>query len=761
MSTVRVVLFFLILFPFIADALAQSSEDLRALAEASLAASPRLDHPHRPGSPPNPPGDDFVQGVPGDDLELTAVYPVSVTTGENGGYDLFNAVDPGDGRPGTDFVAHFYSGVNGRNLDRLGDRYLLGDGDQAFYLGRTGEIDDDFARILDLQREHATIVLHGVDADYRLIETFSPEAGTAIFHRDGELWDMIGFIADHVVVETTDPLFEYIDQPPGPGGPPWIEGVAQFGGANADLVLSVALDGAGVLYGIGVSRSDLAELWPEVEGEGRLFAVAHDAAGTRLWSTRFGSSENPDTDLAWTMARDGEALYVAGRSMSELAGGLKDAFVFKIDALSGQVLAHETWGGLGVQFAGAIALDDAEHVYVSGIGRDPNDPTQTDQDPYLEKRRRSDLALVERVFFGPGTNKEPWGGLAFHADGTGPGRGTIFSAGWTEENFGGPGFTGGDAWLVAFDDELELLWVEQWGSEDLQREWPWDLAVDEAGFVYVVGLTYGSMDGPGSQRGEGDGFVSKFDPGAPNGDRLLWTRHIGTSSADEPRRLCVVGDRIYVAGHTYGSFLSSPNAGLSDVWVAELDLDGQLLNVNQWGSEGDDRAFLAATPSTLLVGGVTSAALTGPPQGFLDGYFLRLDHALAPLPFADADGDGYLAGEDCAGSDLGAWALPGEVVDLLLTKEGGVLRLTWSPPEEPGGLDSRIRYDVHRSESAADLDLGAMCLASAIAPTSAEDELAGSPGAVLYYLVRATNACGAGPWGASTSGEPRSAQACP
>jgi hypothetical protein len=75
--------------------------NLAALAEASLAANVRKDHPHGIGDTTSPavrPGNAFTQGIPGYDIQQTALYSIGSITGESGGFDIFNAVNPGDER---------------------------------------------------------------------------------------------------------------------------------------------------------------------------------------------------------------------------------------------------------------------------------------------------------------------------------------------------------------------------------------------------------------------------------------------------------------------------------------------------------------------------------------------------------------------------------------------------------------------------------------------------------------------------------------
>jgi hypothetical protein len=613
------------------------------IAAASLEATPPKDNPHRRTSATRWPGNEFVQGYPGDDIEFTAVYPLAVVTGELGGFDTFNAVDPGDARPGAGTCVNFYAGMGliaARSGDRPGDRYLLGDHAKPYFLAADHPpdgVDRDFARIFDFSPAGSRIVLHGSPDDYAFAVVEKPEKGTAIFYRDRGRFDLICFVADATLRDPRNDVFEYVSAKNAPPTTPVLGSGLQWGGPNADLILKVALGPDDDVFVTGVSRSAVPASEPSAQGVGDLFVARYGPDGALRWRTRFGSKTHK-ADLVMDLAVDADHVYAAGRYLSFRPFGLKDAFTVKLNATDGALLQESVWDGPHVQFAGALALDDRDFVYVSGIGyiegqgvsrgAGPQDGVSehTPQNPYLEKRSRSDLSVVKRVGFGAGSNKEPWGGLAFRAKpGGAAGQGVVYSSGWTMGNFAGAGpasQTGGDVWLACFNQDLEMLWVEQWGSS--KRDWAWDLAVDSKGFVYVVGQTQGEMAGAGSAKGRGDGFISKFDPNGRQGRRLLWTRQIGTSDSDEIRSLAIVNDTIYVSGHTYGS-LKGTNAGESDCWVAQLDLNGAVQRMIQFGTVGDERAFIAASSKSIAVGGFTSGSLCGANAGYFDTFLLRLD----------------------------------------------------------------------------------------------------------------------------------------
>jgi hypothetical protein len=625
-----------------------TTADLKTIAEASLAANVRKAHPHE-GTNSNPtsgsttspgvnPGNAFTQGVPGDDVEQTALFSIGAITGEVGGFDIFNAVNPADAKPGNGLVTAFYGATNPRSLDAPGDRYLLGDHARAYYLGRSGSVDNDFARIMQMDtRAGNEIILHGAASDYQMVQTTGPDAGTAIFYNNNGTYDMIGYIDVQIKTSATDPIYKYVTAANAPSATPTNSSqLDQFGGAGADLITGIEVDNAGNIYVSGFTRSDLSGIFPTSAGTGTLFAAKYTANGSRVWLTQFGSAEKVG-DLSWDMAVDDGSVYIAARYIApqSQANGQKDSAYFKLNSATGAVQKEERWDGLGVQFAGAAVLDNDQYVYFSGIGHDLAQPNPDgSQDPYLEKRRRSDLSLVKRKMFGgdkdnvPGAggalNKEPWGGLSFVAKPGGtPGQGTIYSSGWVQQGAyeGSVARGGGDVWLVAFDENLNELWSEGFGSPE--RDWAWDMDVDSQGFVYVVGMTMGNVTGGSGNKGQADGFVTKFDPTKPKGQRLVWTAQLGSSKADELRRIKIVGNTIYVSGHTYGN-IAATNAGNSDIWVSRLDLNGNVLSSFQTGTAEDERAMLAANANGVYIGGYTFGSLVKATRGFIDAFMMKL-----------------------------------------------------------------------------------------------------------------------------------------
>jgi len=112
------------------------------------------------------------------------------------------------------------------------------------------------------------------------------------------------------------------------------------------------------------------------------------------------------------------------------------------------------------------------------------------------------------------------------------------------------------------------------------------------------------------------------------------------------------------------------------------------------------------------------------------------------------------------------WARPGEVRNVFVghVAASGVSTLTWQPPLEPGG--TAPSYRVLRSGDPANFVDATTCLAIANPLLAmATDGASPAPGAVFYYLVRATNGCpgdeGIGTLGTSSSGAEHLGRSCP
>ena len=242
--------------------------------------------------------------------------------------------------------------------------------------------------------------------------------------------------------------------------------------------------------------------------------------------------------------------------------------------------------------------------------------------------------------FGTGTDD-------FAADIALDGEGNQYVAGNTFGVFQGENGSGGrDAYLLKHDVEGNQLWVRQFGSEinDDAR----DVEVDDAGNVYVLGSTSGSLPG-WANLGMDDSYLRKYDA---DGNEL-WTRQFGTKDDDQARGLELDGaGNLYVVLQTRGEIANLTHvrelgeaATPKSVYLSKYDPNGNELWVRQFPSIIVELAF------GVTIDGAGNLYVVGNLQGMLPGQtmlggrdaFLRSydsdGNQLSALQFGSADMD--------------------------------------------------------------------------------------------------------------------------
>ncbi len=133
---------------------------------------------------------------------------------------------------------------------------------------------------------------------------------------------------------------------------------------------------------------------------------------------------------------------------------------------------------------------------------------------------------------------------------------------------------------------------------------------------------------------------------------------------------------------------------------------------------------------------------------------------LNQLGAADADGDGVDNLADCAPDDAGAFAPPVEVTGLLFDADAQTL--TWDPAGPLAGTGTGHQL-LRGLVSGLPVGSGAgeTCPVTSTPASTAVDAAVPGEGESFYYLVRAKNSCGAGTYGQTSAGGPRTSAGCP
>lgn len=374
-------------------------------------------------------------------------------------------------------------------------------------------------------------------------------------------------------------------QPPSPA---W---TIQSGIAGNDSFRDVAFGPAGLYAAKTVAVS---------ESMSQGFVEHYDLTGALVWSTQMVSEGT--VKVHGIAAGDG-MIVAGGAAGSSVNGapyhGATDGFIVRL-ASDGSVLWTAQFAtGTGENVLGVDIYDGA--IYVTGItyADFPGVHLGGERDGLLLKYNADGNYQWGRQF---GTAGDDWG-YSIAVDETG-----IYIAGSTLDL---PN-TGHDGFLIAYDLDGNLKWNQPVATDfnDLVQA-----VTVNAGKIYVAGATAGIVGE--TNKGFSDAWVRSYDPDGT----INWTTQFGTPSGDRADGVAVGLDKVYVAGITFGS-LSRPQIGGGDVFLATFDqLDGQLQDAVQIGSDMLDFVEgVAMQGNRVVVSGYTQGTLAGTVSGDQDGF---------------------------------------------------------------------------------------------------------------------------------------------
>jgi hypothetical protein len=480
-----------------------------------------------------------------------------------------------------------------------------------------------------------------------------------------------------------------------------------LGGGATEDIFCLATDDAGHVYAAGVTNSsDFPYMLGAYEYTNLkdAFVAKFDADLTTLIASTFlGGTER---DEAHALAIDDAGnVYVTGNCMSDdfptttgscqpdFGGGPAntpyksggDAFVCRLTADLGTLLASTYLGGSGPEWCRGLAIDAAGDVLVAGFTRSVDFPCVAGYDSTYHSggftgmnsfvsELTADLSSLTHSTYLGGSGDDYIENLALDA------AGGVFVAGWIASSdfptspvafdtiFGGGTY---DAFVTKFDNDLTLLLASTYlgGSE---WDFVYGLDVDAAGNPYVTGHTASRSDYPlgpaaydstyngiGAAGLSDDVFVSKLD--GANLSTLLASTYLGGTVWENGWGVDVDDVRacVFVTGSTSssgfpthsGTFDSTWGGGSThygDVFVAKFDLGlSDLLAATFLGDANDDQAefVLVDTDGNVYVSGITESgafpttpnAYSVNPFGAEDGFITRLDATLSGGPVTGAE----------------------------------------------------------------------------------------------------------------------------
>lgn len=419
---------------------------------------------------------------------------------------------------------------------------------------------------------------------------------------------------------------------PGRSQSPSYKWTKTYGGNGRDVSRGICVDEYGNTYVIGVFKNTV-DFDPGIGVENRtsngytdVYVQKLDADGNLIWVTTFGS---PFEDYGIDIAVDSSGeIYLTGYFSDmidfdpglgndyHVSNGNYDVFIEKLD-VNGNYLWAKTFGGVDNDYGNSVYFDEAGDVYLTGtfsnsVDFDPDMGVEThvsngSSDIYLQKLdANGNFIWVKTIggMIGEYSSSVKINDL-----------GDIFIVGSFSDTVDfDPGIGtdfrisngSSDVFVEKLDLNGNLIWVKAFGG--ISDDHCIDLSMDNDGHICLTGEFMGTVDfNPGigvenlTSNGYADVFIQKLDP---NGD-FIWVKSIGGINDEH-----VIGISVNTSGDIFiaGSFNSEtmdfdPGVGVSnytsngglDVFVEELDANGNFIWANTFGSPGFDKGYGIST----------------------------------------------------------------------------------------------------------------------------------------------------------------------
>lgn len=239
-----------------------------------------------------------------------------------------------------------------------------------------------------------------------------------------------------------------------------------------DYGLDLVVDSDGSVYVTGNSKGNGTDY--------DICTIKYDLHGNEEWVRRYDGPAHYDDQGRFITLTDAGDIVVAGATVS--SGTDWDFFVGKYNADGDEIWTADYDGPAGKEdyiFDHGLVTDEYGNIYVTGAS-DGIDAPYGDGHDYCTIKYDSDGGEEWVVRYDGPLNRfdRPSAGIAMDSDGN------VLVSGYSD-----CGFSELNACTIKYDNDGNELWTayyEGTGSPD----WPYDIAVDEYGDVYITGITW-------------------------------------------------------------------------------------------------------------------------------------------------------------------------------------------------------------------------------------------------------------------------------
>jgi hypothetical protein len=305
--------------------------------------------------------------------------------------------------------------------------------------------------------------------------------------------------------------------------------------------LDITPDGNYILAGYGKITESIYDAW--------LFKI--NGLGKVLWQKRYDVANVGEEMKSVQATPDGG--YIMAGIITEPVSGY-DFWVLKLDS-SGNVFWQKSYVGAGTEWRPFIRETSDGGYIMSGQSNSFSESTEA-----IAIRLDSNGNILWQKSYGSGS------AYAIHQTNDGgyilAGTTSLFGAGYS------------DYWLLKLNSAGDILWQKTYGDTGIEGQ-PSVQQTADGGYILA-----GETKSLGSSNG--DFWVLKLDSA---GDILWQKTYGGTVSESRPSILQTIDGGYILAGDTM-----SFGAGRNDLWLLELDSNGNVLQEKTYGTAGFDFA---------------------------------------------------------------------------------------------------------------------------------------------------------------------------
>jgi len=294
--------------------------------------------------------------------------------------------------------------------------------------------------------------------------------------------------------------------------------------SSKDMAKNMVIDKSDNIYICG-TREEVIDSSQKVEKD--VFIIKYDKDGNKQWQRQLGS---PEEDKVSKIALDdGGNIYIFGQTNGKLGKNRKgktDIFIAKYDKTGEQIWIWQI-GTNKNDVCSGLDIDKLGNLYIVGF---------TEGDLAKTNMGKLDVIVIKYDKHGKMIWKDQFGTEEHDlASDIRVGQSNdIYICGGTVGNLSKPNNGKPDIFIAKYDTSGHSLWIRQFGTENI--EGPVSMELDNLGNLFLGGITYGDFSG--LQTGKGDAFIVKL----ANSGELIWKQQFGTNNWDQVWQIALFKD---------------------------------------------------------------------------------------------------------------------------------------------------------------------------------------------------------------------------